>query len=73
MRADGRNRRALTPEARRHRRRLLDGVGLRLGHRCIPFRSVAHTAPVFTLRDGKVTGWKNFQTKSEALEAAGLP
>ena len=33
---------------------------------------VAHTAPLFTLRGGKVIGWKNFQTKAEALEAAGL-
>jgi ketosteroid isomerase-like protein len=33
---------------------------------------VAHTANLFTLRDGKVTHWKNFQTKAEALEAAGL-
>ena len=33
---------------------------------------VAHTANLFTLRGGKVTGWKNFQTKAEALEAAGL-
>jgi hypothetical protein len=33
---------------------------------------VAHTAPLFTLRGGKVIGWKNFQSKAEALEAAGL-
>jgi ketosteroid isomerase-like protein len=33
---------------------------------------VAHTANLFTLRGGKVTGWKNFQTKAEALEAARL-
>jgi ketosteroid isomerase-like protein len=33
---------------------------------------VAHTAPLFTLRDGKVTCMKNFQTKAEALEAVGL-
>jgi ketosteroid isomerase-like protein len=33
---------------------------------------VAHTANLFTLRDGKVTHWKNFQTKDAALEAAGL-
>src|SRR6185312_9903109 len=33
---------------------------------------VAHTANLFTLRGGKVTSWKNFQTKAEALEAAGL-
>jgi ketosteroid isomerase-like protein len=34
---------------------------------------VAHTANLFTLRDGKVTHWENFQTKDAALEAAGLP
>jgi hypothetical protein len=33
---------------------------------------VAHTANLFTLRDGKVTHLKNFQSKVEALEAAGL-
>jgi ketosteroid isomerase-like protein len=33
---------------------------------------VARTANLFTLRDGKVTHLKNFQTKDEALEAAGL-
>ncbi len=33
---------------------------------------VAHTANLFTLRDGKVIHFKNFQTKDEALEAAGL-
>jgi ketosteroid isomerase-like protein len=33
---------------------------------------VAHTANLFTMRDGRVTHWKNFQTKAEALEAAGL-
>jgi ketosteroid isomerase-like protein len=33
---------------------------------------VAHTANLFTLRDRKITGWKNFQTKAEALKAAGL-
>jgi ketosteroid isomerase-like protein len=33
---------------------------------------VAHTAPLFTLHAGKVTEMKNFQTKAEALEAAGL-
>jgi hypothetical protein len=33
---------------------------------------VAHTAVLFKLLGGKVTYWKNFQTKTEALEAAGL-
>jgi len=33
---------------------------------------VAHTANLFTLHAGKVTCMKNFQTKAEALEAAGL-
>jgi ketosteroid isomerase-like protein len=33
---------------------------------------VARTANLFTLHAGKVTYWKNFQTKTEALEAAGL-
>ena len=33
---------------------------------------VAHTANLFTLHAGKVTSMKNFQTKTEALEAAGL-
>jgi hypothetical protein len=33
---------------------------------------VAHTANLFTLHAGKVTEMKNFQTKAEALEAAGL-
>ena len=33
---------------------------------------VAHTANLFTLRGGKITGSKNFQTKAEALKAAGL-
>jgi ketosteroid isomerase-like protein len=33
---------------------------------------VAHTANLFTLHAGKVTYLKNFQTKAEALEAAGL-
>ena len=33
---------------------------------------VAHTAVLFKLHGGKVTCWKNFQTKTEALEAAGL-
>ena len=33
---------------------------------------VAHTANLFTLHAGKVTSMKNFQTKAEALEAAGL-
>jgi ketosteroid isomerase-like protein len=29
-------------------------------------------AHVFTLRDGKITRWRNFSERSEALEAAGL-
>jgi hypothetical protein len=33
---------------------------------------VAHTANLFTLHAGKVTEMRNFQTKAEALEAAGL-
>ena len=33
---------------------------------------VAYTANLFTLHAGKVTEMKNFQTKAEALEAAGL-
>ena len=33
---------------------------------------VARTANLFTLHAGKVTYMKNFQTKTEALEAAGL-
>jgi hypothetical protein len=33
---------------------------------------VARTANLFTLQAGKVTYMKNFQTKTEALEAAGL-
>jgi ketosteroid isomerase-like protein len=33
---------------------------------------VARTANLFTLHAGKVTHLKNFQTKTEALEAAGL-
>jgi ketosteroid isomerase-like protein len=33
---------------------------------------VARTAGVFTLERGKITHWKTFQTKQEALEAAGL-
>jgi ketosteroid isomerase-like protein len=33
---------------------------------------VARTANLFTLRDGKITHVKNFQTRDEALEAAGL-
>jgi ketosteroid isomerase-like protein len=31
----------------------------------------ARTVSVFTLRDGNVTHWKTFQTKAEALKAAG--
>jgi uncharacterized protein len=34
---------------------------------------VARTALLYTLRAGKVTHLKNFQSKGEALEAAGLP
>jgi len=34
--------------------------------------TVARAASVFTLRDGKVTRVKNYQSKAEALEAAGL-
>jgi ketosteroid isomerase-like protein len=33
---------------------------------------VARVATLYTLRAGKVTHLKNFQTKDEALEAAGL-
>jgi ketosteroid isomerase-like protein len=33
---------------------------------------VARTASLFTLRAGKVIHWKTFQTKAEALKAAGL-
>ena len=33
---------------------------------------VARVATLYTLRAGKVTHLKNFQTKAEALEAAGL-
>jgi len=33
---------------------------------------VAHTAVLFKLHAGKVTYWKNFQTQTEALEAARL-
>jgi ketosteroid isomerase-like protein len=33
---------------------------------------VAHTVNLFTLHAGKVTEMRNFQTKAEALEAAGL-
>jgi ketosteroid isomerase-like protein len=33
---------------------------------------VARTASVFTLRGGKVTHWKTFQTKEEALDSVGL-
>jgi len=33
---------------------------------------VAQTANLFTLHAGKVTEMRNFQTKAEALEAAGL-
>ena len=33
---------------------------------------VARTAVLFTLHAGKITCMKNFQTKTEALEAAGL-
>ncbi len=33
---------------------------------------VARTANLFTLGDGKVTHLKNFQTKDDALDAAGL-
>ena len=29
-------------------------------------------AHVFTFRDGKIIGWRNFAERSEALEAAGL-
>src|SRR5262249_24969795 len=32
----------------------------------------ARTTSVFTLRDGKVTHMKTYQSKAEALEAAGL-
>jgi ketosteroid isomerase-like protein len=34
--------------------------------------TVARAAGVYTLRDGKVTHMKAFQSKAEALEAAGL-
>jgi ketosteroid isomerase-like protein len=34
--------------------------------------TVARAASVFTLRDGKVTRVKNYQSKADALEAAGL-
>jgi len=33
---------------------------------------VAHTANLFMLHAGKVTSMKNFQSKAEALEAAGF-
>ncbi|HET9120049.1 MAG TPA: hypothetical protein VFN72_05915 [Solirubrobacterales bacterium] len=32
----------------------------------------ARTAAVFTLEGGKITYWKTFQTREEALEAAEL-
>ena|SRR5438874_10689700 len=35
-------------------------------------QTIAHNANLFTLRDGKITHVKAFQTKAEALEAAGL-
>jgi ketosteroid isomerase-like protein len=35
-------------------------------------QTIAHNANLFTLRDGKITYVKAFQTKAEALEAAGL-
>lgn len=34
--------------------------------------TAARNATVFTLREGKIVRMKAFQTKSEALEAAGL-
>jgi ketosteroid isomerase-like protein len=35
-------------------------------------QTIAHNANLFTLRNGKVTHVKAFQTKAEALEAVGL-
>jgi hypothetical protein len=34
--------------------------------------TIAHNAAVFTLRKGRIVHMKAFETKAEALEAAGL-